>query len=113
MVPVLMQAPPSTGFRSASSTRLPSLAAWIAAFWPPGPVPITTMSTCFMSLRSLDSSPSFRLPARAAQDLLSLCEIAAPLCRAAGAPGMQLEHAGAGVATGREVAQQLGPVDGD
>jgi len=29
-------------------TLLPSLAAWIAAFWPAGPLPMTTRSTCFM-----------------------------------------------------------------
>src|SRR4249920_246041 len=34
MVPVLMQVPPTTSRRSISATRLPDLAAWMAARWP-------------------------------------------------------------------------------
>src|SRR5580658_1391702 len=48
MVPVLTVAPPSTLFFSMMTTDLPSLAAWIAAFCPAGPVPITAMSKCRM-----------------------------------------------------------------
>ena len=44
MVPVLVQTPPTTLTASTTATRRPSLAAWIAAFWPAGPDPITSMS---------------------------------------------------------------------
>src|ERR1700749_3539994 len=44
MVPVCRQTPPIISGRSTTATRLPSLAAAIAAFWPPGPEPITTRS---------------------------------------------------------------------
>ena len=44
MVPVLMQTPPTTSLRSMMPTFLPSLAAWTAAFWPAGPVPMTSRS---------------------------------------------------------------------
>jgi len=44
MVPVLMHTPPTTDLRSAMATRLPSLAAWMAARWPAGPVPSTSRS---------------------------------------------------------------------
>src|ERR1700682_6790193 len=44
IVPVLMQTPPSIRPRSTTATVLPSLAAAIAAFCPPGPEPMTTRS---------------------------------------------------------------------
>ena len=44
IVPVLMQTPPSMSGRSITATRLPSFAAAIAAFCPPGPEPITSRS---------------------------------------------------------------------
>ena len=44
MVPVLTQTPPIMSRRSATATRLPSFAAAIAAFCPPGPEPITSRS---------------------------------------------------------------------
>src|SRR6185437_6470131 len=37
MVPVFVQTPPSVSRRSTTATRRPSLAAWMAARWPPGP----------------------------------------------------------------------------
>src|SRR3954469_1253501 len=45
MVPVWIETPPRRSRRSATATRLPSLAAWIAARWPPGPEPITRRSS--------------------------------------------------------------------
>src|SRR5688572_13459094 len=47
MVPVLIHTPPIISLRSMMATRLPSLAAAIAAFWPPGPDPSTTTSTSY------------------------------------------------------------------
>jgi hypothetical protein len=44
MVPVFVQTPPTISRRSTTAARLPSFAAWIAAFWPPGPEPITRRS---------------------------------------------------------------------
>ena len=44
MVPVFTQTPPSMSGRSTIATRRSSLAAAIAAFWPPGPDPITSRS---------------------------------------------------------------------
>ena len=44
IVPVLTQTPPIIMWRSATATRLPSFAAAMAAFCPPGPVPITSRS---------------------------------------------------------------------
>ena len=44
MVPVWMQTPPIISRRSTTATRLPSLAAATAAFWPAGPLPITARS---------------------------------------------------------------------
>src|SRR5215211_4675087 len=44
MVPVLMAAPPTAGFRSTTATFLPSRAAVLAAAHPAGPAPITTTS---------------------------------------------------------------------
>src|SRR5580765_123019 len=44
MVPVLVQTPPTASLRSMMPTFLPSLAAWTAAFWPAGPVPMTRRS---------------------------------------------------------------------
>ena len=44
MVPVLMQTPPIMSPRSTIAARWPSFAAAIAAFWPAGPEPMTTMS---------------------------------------------------------------------
>ena len=57
MVPVWVQTPPRMGLRSISATCLPSLAAWIAAFCPAGPLPITTISTCF-TICILSESPA-------------------------------------------------------
>ena len=37
-------APPGSGARSTTATRLPQYAAWAAAFSPVGPAPNTTMS---------------------------------------------------------------------
>src|ERR1700722_8565444 len=44
MVPVLTQTPPSMLGRSTIATRRSSFAAAMAAFWPPGPDPITRRS---------------------------------------------------------------------
>ena len=44
MVPVFTHAPPSSGSRSMSATRLPKYAACAAPFSPAGPEPITTKS---------------------------------------------------------------------
>jgi hypothetical protein len=44
MVPVSTQMPPTHRFFSTTATRLPSLAAWTAARWPAGPLPIATRS---------------------------------------------------------------------
>jgi hypothetical protein len=44
MVPVLTHTPPSMSPRSMTATLLPSLAAAMAAFCPPGPDPMTTRS---------------------------------------------------------------------
>src|ERR1700746_2985671 len=44
MVPVLTHTPPSISRCSMIATDLPSLAAAIAAFCPPGPEPMTTRS---------------------------------------------------------------------
>ncbi len=44
IVPVFAQTPPTMLRRSITATRLPSFAAWIAAFWPAGPEPITSRS---------------------------------------------------------------------
>ncbi len=42
IVPVFVQTPPSVSRRSITATRRPSLAAWMAARWPPGPEPMTS-----------------------------------------------------------------------
>src|SRR5664280_3116076 len=44
MVPVLMQTPPTMLRRSITADLRPSLAAAMAAFWPPGPEPSTRRS---------------------------------------------------------------------
>ena len=44
MVPVFTQTPPSIRPRSMTATDLPSFAAAMAAFCPPGPEPMTTRS---------------------------------------------------------------------
>src|SRR5579875_739129 len=44
MVPVLTQTPPISCCFSLKATRLPDLAAWIAALCPAGPEPITMTS---------------------------------------------------------------------
>ena len=44
IVPLYTQLPPTPGSRSITATCLPALAPWMAAFWPAGPLPITTMS---------------------------------------------------------------------
>src|ERR1700758_4864101 len=48
IVPVLVQTPPSIRSCSISATDLPSLAAAMAAFCPPGPEPMTTRSYSLM-----------------------------------------------------------------
>ena len=45
IVPVWMETPPRRSRRSATATRLPSLAAWMAAFCPEGPEPMTSRSS--------------------------------------------------------------------
>ena len=44
MVPVLTHTPPTIVLLSITQTRWPSFAAMIAAFWPPGPEPMTARS---------------------------------------------------------------------
>jgi hypothetical protein len=44
IVPVFTQTPPIMSGRSTMPTRRSSLAAAMAAFWPPGPEPITSTS---------------------------------------------------------------------
>ena len=44
IVPVFRHTPPIMSLRSTIATRRSSLAAAIAAFWPPGPEPITRTS---------------------------------------------------------------------
>ena len=44
MVPVFRQTPPIMSLRSTIATRRSSLAAAMAAFWPPGPEPIISTS---------------------------------------------------------------------
>jgi len=46
IVPVLIATPPTNCIRSITQTDLPSLAAWIAARRPAGPLPITIRSYC-------------------------------------------------------------------
>src|SRR6266540_4994270 len=48
IVPVLMHTPPTMSVRSTTAARRPSLAAAIAAFWPPGPEPITSRSYSYI-----------------------------------------------------------------
>src|ERR1700757_3533628 len=48
IVPVLVHTPPSIWLCSISATDLPSLAAAMAAFCPPGPEPMTTRSYSLM-----------------------------------------------------------------
>src|SRR5208283_4016525 len=50
MVPVCTQTPPMVRLRSMMATFLRSLAAQIAAFWPAGPLPITTRSYSLASI---------------------------------------------------------------
>src|ERR1700687_1432337 len=52
MVPVLIAVPPTTSSFSISATRLPNLAAWIAARCPAGPGPMTMRSYFSMTKRS-------------------------------------------------------------
>jgi hypothetical protein len=47
IVPVLRHTPPTMSLRSTIATCRPSFAAAIAAFWPPGPEPITKMSKSY------------------------------------------------------------------
>src|SRR5438309_9364701 len=44
MVPVSRQTPPTIRRFSTTATRFPSLAAWTAARWPAGPLPMHTRS---------------------------------------------------------------------
>ena len=62
-MPVLMQTPPTTSWRSTSITRLPSLAAWMAARWPAGPDPIATRSKSY-AMRSPIPDPGIATAAR-------------------------------------------------
>src|SRR5512133_1408633 len=48
MVPVLTQTPPTIPLVSTMHTLWPSLAAMIAAFWPPGPEPMTARSKAYV-----------------------------------------------------------------
>ena len=48
MVPVLTQTPPTIDLVSMMHTLWPSLAAMIAAFWPPGPEPMTARSKSYV-----------------------------------------------------------------
>src|SRR5258706_8114120 len=66
IVPLAMQTPPPSGLRSTTAPRLPSLAAWIADRWPPGPEPITIMSNWRAASAAVWPSPSgFNLTTRA------------------------------------------------
>ena len=47
IVPVFRHTPPIMSLRSTIATRRSSLAAAIAAFWPPGPEPITRTSKSY------------------------------------------------------------------
>src|SRR5262249_16695116 len=47
MVPVFRHTPPIMSLRSTIATRRSSLAAAMAAFWPPGPEPITSTSKSY------------------------------------------------------------------
>ena len=53
IVPVWIETPPSRSRRSTTATRLPSLAAWMAAFCPLGPEPITRRSRSTLMQRTL------------------------------------------------------------
>ena len=44
IVPVFRHTPPIMSLRSTIATRRSSFAAAMAAFWPPGPEPITSTS---------------------------------------------------------------------
>src|SRR5690242_17511053 len=64
IVPVWTHTPPIVALRSISATRLPILAAEMAAFCPAGPLPITTrsyLSFCMCARRKL-SHKSERVP---------------------------------------------------
>ena len=61
IVPVWMDTPPRRSLRSATATRLPSFAAWMAAFWPEGPDPMTSMSS---STRVILPDTGARVPSR-------------------------------------------------
>src|SRR6476619_5979768 len=47
IVPVFRQTPPIMSLRSTIATRRSSFAAAMAAFWPPGPEPITSTSKSY------------------------------------------------------------------
>ena len=47
IVPVFRQTPPIMSLRSMIATRRSSFAAAMAAFWPPGPEPITSTSKSY------------------------------------------------------------------
>jgi len=49
IVPVLRQTPPIMSLRSTIAARRPSFAVAIAAFWPPGPEPITSTSKSYIA----------------------------------------------------------------
>src|SRR5918997_1657400 len=61
IVPVWIDTPPSRSRRSATATRLPSFAAWMAAFWPEGPEPMTSRSSSTVCIlpgrRTCDALP--------------------------------------------------------
>src|ERR1051325_9900193 len=66
MVPVWTHTPPIVALRSINATRLPILAAEMAAFWPAGPLPITTrsyLSFCMCARRRLPPADSGRIRA--------------------------------------------------
>ena len=53
IVPVFTQTPPIIPRRSTTHTRLPSFAAAMAAFCPPGPDPITSRSKSYIGAPSI------------------------------------------------------------
>src|SRR5215472_1683177 len=86
MVPVLRHTPPSMSGRSTIATRRSSLAAAIAAFWPPGPEPITSTSKSY-TMSSLTSATTLRKSfAALGQDQADDCPLCCARCRITGGP---------------------------
>ena len=52
-MPVFAHTPPMGSRRSTTATVAPTLAAWIAAFWPAGPEPSTTRSKRLPSIGAM------------------------------------------------------------